>query len=245
MTRKLKVVAVALAALFAVSAISAQAAFAEEEFHAHAKHVVLTGEQHPQFPAQKTTVWVGATSKGNLTCNKLELWGDSEGTETTSTLFTSKNATVHPKYAECTSTFGNLTVNTEECHFNLTATTNANGHAELHINCPTGQSIKTSIASGACVISINNEQTLTGVHYTNVTTSDTAHAELTVHLTTGKTIHYTASGFGCALAGIPTSGTEAEWEGTWTLKAFKYVSGSTTAPSNSYKDEEQVGIFKE
>jgi hypothetical protein len=50
MSRNLKALGLALTAMLALGAIAAQGAFAEEFFHTHAKHVVITGEQHPQFP---------------------------------------------------------------------------------------------------------------------------------------------------------------------------------------------------
>jgi hypothetical protein len=164
--------------------------------------------------------------------------------ETTPALFTSPEATVHFRYSERTSSFGSVSVNTEECHYRYTATTDVEGYAEEHLVCPAGQSVKWSLG-GVCTVTIGN-QTIPGVHYTNVnTTGETSNDELTSHTTTGKTVHYTSSGFGCALAGIPSAGTEPEFEGTLTVKAFEYISGSTTAPTSTYVDGEQVGIFKE
>jgi hypothetical protein len=247
MNRKLKLFGLMIAVLFAVSAVSAQAAFAAEEFHAHEEKVILTGEDHPNAGLEKQTtrVWVAGKEKGTVTCTTLEVWGTVQGTSSGNGLFTSPEATVHPKYSNCTSSFGSASVNTEECHYKFTASTDANGHAEVHIVCPAGQSIKISVA-GLCTISVNNNQSVPGIHYTNVNTGgETSTEELTVHATTGKTIDYTSSGFGCSLAGIPSSGSEAEYEGTATVAAFEDISGTTTAPNNSYEDGEQVGIFKQ
>lgn len=243
MNRKLKVFGLMMAALFAVSAVSAQAAFAEEEFHAHAEDVVLTGAEHPQKPGQVTRIYVNGVEKGNVTCNNLEVWGTVKGTPNGANLYTSPEATVHPKYTECTSSFGSASVNTEECHYNFTAKT-VGEHAEVHVICPAGQSIKVTVG-GVCTLAIG-EQTVPGIKYTNVnTTGKTENDEITLHATTGKTIDYTSSGFGCSLGGIPSKGTEGEYEGTATVEAKKWVSGTTTAPNNSYVDGEQVGIFKE
>jgi hypothetical protein len=244
MVGKLKAFGLTVVALLAVGAVSAQAASAEELFHAHARHVVLTGEQHPQFPNQAMRIWVNGTEKGTLTCGKLEAWGDVESNnEGSPGTWTSTEATVHPTISECTSSFGSASVNTEECHYLYTPHTDANGHAEVHLTCPAGQSIKMSVG-GVCTISIGS-QTIPGVHYTNVnTTGETNDKQLTIHTTSGKTIDYTSSGFGCALGGIPSSGTELEAEGTLTVRAFRYRSGSTTVP-NSYTEEGGVGIWKE
>jgi hypothetical protein len=244
MVGKLKLFGLTIIALFAVGAVSAQAALAEEEFHAHEERVILTGEDHPQAPGQIIRFWASGKEKGTVTCNKLEVWGTVQGTPSGNGLFTTPEATVHPKYSECSSSFGSLSVNTDECHYLYTSHTDANGHAEKHLICPAGQSIKMSVA-GVCTISIGS-QIISGVHYTNVdTTSETDEEKLTIHTTTGKTIDYTASGFGCSLAGIPSSGTELEFDGTLTVAAFEDISGTTTAPNNSYVDGAQVGIFKE
>jgi hypothetical protein len=264
MSRNLKALGLALAAMFALSAVAAQGAFAEEFFHAHTEHVIITGEQHPQFPIQKTIINNNAgEKKGEVQCKILHLTGDEVGVETPGTgTWTSTTATVHPVYEECEliSPFkAAATVNTGKCHYRFTSNTEettktpeVQKHARARVTCPKGENITISTPSTGCVITVNNEenpvgsgefgQTPThGVVYTNVnTTKETSKKELTAHATV-KNIKYT-SNFTCQLAGIPASGEKAEYEGTATVKAYEYVSGTTE--SNNYVKGAQVGIEK-
>jgi hypothetical protein len=266
MNRQLKALGLALVAFVALSAVVAQGALAEEFFHTHAKHVVITGEQHPQFPQQRTIFNNNAgDKKGELTCKKLHLTGDEEGVETPGTgTWTSTTLTVHPVYEECeiTTPFKSAaTVNTGKCHYRTTSNTEVTTkepveqkHARVRITCPKGENIRIETPSTGCVITINNEEnpvgsgefgqtTTHGVVYTNVNTSatkETNKKEITAH-DTWKGIKYT-SNFTCQLAGIPASSEKAEYEGTRTTRVFKYVSGTTEG--NNYVTGEQVGIEK-
>jgi hypothetical protein len=264
MSRNLKALGLALAAMFALSAVAAQGAFAEEFFHTHAKHVIITGHQHPQFPEQTTIINNNAgEAKGKVICKKLTLEGDEEGVETPGTgTFTSTTATVRPTYEECevVSPFkAAATVNTGKCHYRFTSNTEVTTktpeeqkHARARVTCPKGENIKIETPSTGCVITVNNEenpvgsgefgQTPThGVVYTNVnTTTETNKKEITAHATV-KNIKFT-SNFTCQLAGIPASGEKAEYTGTATVQAFKWVSGTTEG--NNYVEGEQVGIEK-
>jgi hypothetical protein len=264
MSRNLKALGLALAATFALGAMAAQGAFAEEFFHTHAKHVVITGEQDPQFPNQPLIINNNAgEKKGELTCKKLKLTGDEEGVETPGTgTWTSTTLTVHPVYEECeiTTPFKSAaTVNTGKCHNRLTSNTEettktpeVQKHGRVRTTCPKGENIKIETPSTGCVITINNEENPVGsgefgqtpshgAVYTNVnTTPETNKKEITLH-TTVKNLKFT-SNFSCQLAGIPASGEKAEFAGTVTLRAFKYVSGTTE--NENYVEGEQVGIEK-
>jgi hypothetical protein len=263
MNRKLKALGVALAAI-ALSAVAAQGALAEEFFHSHSKHEIITGEQHPQFPNQTTKIRNNAGElKGEVQCKKIRFYGDEEGVETPGTgTFTTTTATVHPVYEECsviTPFAAAATVNTGKCHYRFTSNTEettktpeVQKHARVRVTCPKGENIKIETPSTGCVMTINNEenpvgsgefgQTPThGTVYTNVnTTAETNKKEITGHATV-KNIKFT-SNFTCQLAGIPASGEKAEFEGTVTIRGFRYISGTTE--SNNYTEGEQVGIEK-
>jgi hypothetical protein len=264
MNRQLKALGVALAACFALSAVVAQGAFAEELFHAHAQHVVITGEQHPQFPTQTLILNNNAgEKKGEAVCKKLRLYGDDLGVETPGTgTFTSTAVTLHPVYEECevvTPFKASATLNTGKCHYRFTPNTEVTTkepveqkHARVRITCPKGEPLAISTPSTGCVITISNPenpvgsgefgQTPThGVVHTNVnTTAETNKKEITGHATV-KNIQFT-SNFTCQLAGIPASGEKAEFNGTVTLRAFEYKSGTTEG--NNYIEGQQVGIEK-
>jgi hypothetical protein len=266
MSHNLKVLGLALAAMLALSAVAAQGAFAEpipEYFHSHAKHIIITGEQHPQFPNQETVLNNNAgEQKGLVVCKKLSLRGDQEGEfEGTVGTWTSKFATVHPEYSECEAKAPlneAATVSVPKgCHYKLTATTQVTtpgqSHGKVHIICPKTEPITISTPVG-CKITVTNEETPAGsgefgqtpTHgnvYTNVNTDPNAATnkkEITAHATV-KGIKFTSS-FACQLAGIPASGEKAEYNGTTTTRCFKYVSGTT---ETGYTEGEQVGCWKE
>jgi hypothetical protein len=264
MNRQLKALGLALAAYVALSAVAVQGALAEEFFHAHAKKVVITGEQHPQFPNQTLVINNNAgEKKGESVCKKVRFSGDDEGVETPGTgTFTSTAVTLRPIYEECeiAAPFkAAATVNTGKCHYRFTSNTEettkipeVQKHARVRITCPKGENIKIETPSTGCVITINNEenpvgsgefgQTPThGVVHTNVnTTAETNKKEITGHATV-KNLKFT-SNFTCQLAGIPASGEKAEFNGTVTVRAFKYIEGTTE--TGYPKEGEQVGIEK-
>ncbi|HVQ58625.1 MAG TPA: hypothetical protein VMS60_06920 [Solirubrobacterales bacterium] len=252
MTRNLKAIGMALAAVLALGAFAASTALAEgtpEYFHAEKQNVVVTGAE------ENTQVLSIPTGSGPLTveCEHISVEGTQSGKEHAAGNFESEFSTVRPTYyngtlaqhkegataAKCNSFLGKNTVrvDTEACHYKLYSTTDANGHAKSDVICAEGQSIKITGPAG-CTITIKPQTGLTGVHYTNKEAGSSR--DITVESTV-KNIHYAAS-FACLFAGIPSTGTDASYTGNVTAKGF--TDEDPTKATGEYVDGAQVGIWK-
>ena len=152
MSRNLKVLGLALVAVFAMSAMVASAASATtHRLTAETATADLTGNQTVANQFKLT----GAT----VTCNTVKFSG------TAATL--TEEITVHPTYeGNCqVSPIGSATINTEGCNYTITGETNATGHAPVHIVCSGSNEIT---INGPCVIHVKGGQTPTGgVTFTN------------------------------------------------------------------------------
>jgi hypothetical protein len=187
MTRKVKMLGLALVAVCAIGGVGAQGAWAAtDDFHAEAAPVTLTGVQ------EGTYVF---TFEGNeVGCTTATFHGTSSVTTATET-------TINPTYTGCKFGSLNMTVDTTGCHYILDdETTPSTGHAHTYLDCTSGN-IKTTMSG--CTITINNDQTLNGVTYDNVNNNGGNTREITM-TTTISGMEYSASGFGCGLAGIKT-----------------------------------------
>ncbi len=251
MTRNLKILGLALVAMTALGAVSAQSAFAAEEFlhwhpgEANPHAVGLTGEQHTTEPNQVTRLFNGSgVEKANFTCKKLKLEGTVEGvtheSPETGLTVTTQTVTLHPVISECTSTFGGaLTVKTNKCHLHFEGKeTAAGGVQPAGIECGAGESIE--ITASGCTIKVGSQAASTvegGVHYINNKPAATNEWDLTVEVNQ-KGINFTSSAL-CQLIGIPASGIESRFEGKWTIKGFEDLGGETGA----YKHGKQLGIW--
>jgi hypothetical protein len=196
MIRKVKAVGLALVAVIAMSAIAAQTASAAHDvFHAESAPVTLTGTQ------EGTHVF---TAEGNeVTCTTATFLGTQKD-------LTATELTINPTYTGCKFGSLNATVDTANCHYIFDdETTPSTGDAHVYSDCTTGN-IK--ITMSGCTISIDNDQTLNGVAYDNVNNNGGNTREVTVTATVSA-INYSASGFGCGLAGIKTG---AHTDGTYT-----------------------------
>jgi hypothetical protein len=193
---KVKALGLALVAVCAVGAVGAQGArAATDDFHAEKAPVTLTGVQEGQHVF---------TLEGNeFQCTTATFHGTSSAT-------TATEITLSPHYAGCK--FGSLTatMDTTGCHFILDdETTPSTGDAHVYLDCTSGN-IKTTISG--CTITFNSDQTLSGVTYDNVNNNGGNTREITM-TTTISGMEYSASGFGCGLAGIKTG---PHTDGTYT-----------------------------
>jgi hypothetical protein len=217
MKRNLKALGLAIVAVFAMSAIVAQAAQAKfdtlKTFPTQ-EHVFLQGEADPTEPNQVFTTVTGGFS---VTCTGLSL--------TATVADKSTESEGEPSYTGCSSPIGSASVRSNGCTYKFTSETNASEHAVVHVICPTGKEIE--IETGGCVVFVEGGQTLTGIHYTNV---QTGAAEKEMHLTLTTTsemnIHGHSNGaFACSLGGVPSTFTEATYKGKATVKAFEDNAG--------------------
>jgi hypothetical protein len=227
MSHKIKALGLALAAVFAMSAVAAQAASAHTFVTDSGNPAYLTGTQEPPVAAN-TLLLTGSGEEVHCEAAHYESTGTVASGE--------EEVTVHPVYEECYSGLapnpGEVEVRTNECHFTLTGTTDGNGHAEAHVNC--GASPIELEIPGACTFTIGTQTpTGGGVHYTNHTTATPM--DFTVQATvTG--IHYHAHGPLCFLVAEGEISSE-----TFTADDADFTSSITVKCYKNAAHTEQVG----
>jgi opacity protein-like surface antigen len=226
MTRNLKALGLAFAAVFAISAMAASAAQATEaHFTANSPtgNVYYTAKQHPGNPHL-----VLETEFGSLDCSMVE------GTSTTS----ANTSTTIQSTVNYFGTTGAGT-NEEACEaFGLEATVDMNGceyifHAGTYeasekstgtvdLSCPGTEGPTIAILGGAaCTLTIHAQSGLGPVHYT--TTHTSGHPEeITIQSTIASGVEYTAEGPFCEGSGVTEDG---GLESRLTLKAYEDNNG--------------------
>jgi hypothetical protein len=193
MIRNLKVMGLALVAMFAMAATMASAASAEESFVHTAE--IETGELTAKVMA--TNNGEGAHTftaglNGTISCNTATFTGTSFVTSPQSTI------EVAPSYTDCTFlSVPAVQVNMTGCTYKFETPSNKEG--SVLVVCPKGQKIH--FEASLCKVEVG-PQTVGNVTYTNLPTTP---ASVTV---TSKVtgITYTA-GVGCAVPGTFNNGT--------------------------------------
>lgn len=219
MTRNLKALGLALMAVFAMSAIGAQAASADL-FTSEEEKTVLTGNETNEH---RFTIWGGFT-----TCKEAFFEGTVEGKE-------KPEATVHPEYGECEDSFGSeLTVDTEGCFYKL-GTETVEGHAPVTIECLEGHSITLRSVNTGCHITVHEQGPLYGVTYKDGTNPATGKEDVTVTATV-EGIHYTTNII-CQFGGLTGTDTDGFYEGAVTVDGFKDEGTSGTATTGTTFNE--------
>jgi hypothetical protein len=226
MTRNLKALGLALLSVCALGAVAASAATAAtDHFTSPLASTIITGDQ-----VGTTHVFGTKSSSLEVSCNKAHFAGTAEGTS-------ALEIEVHPEYSECSAgVFGNATVDTTGCNYNLTGETdpytNTSGVSEgeaatVGVACE-GSTVK--ITGSGCTISIGSQEHLLGVKYDNEGSGSTADVKVTVKV---DGIAYTSSGVSCGLVGIKASGTDGFLTEEVTAKGFE---------DNAGTEGSQVGI---
>lgn len=213
MKTRLRVVVLALLAVIAVSAVAAQTASAtNHEFEAAS--LVLTGEDIES----SHLLGIGA----QIVCEVTELIG-TMGEKTADDLKVTPSMGGH-----CTiggTAVGEVSNN--GCAYTLDTDTTEN-HARLSVVCGHTGSITITDPGSACVIHISDthtngetvNQNLAGIAYENAGTSPN---DLVMN-TTIQGLAHEATGFGCFLLGIASTGTNGIYVGKTTLRAYEDVS---------------------
>jgi hypothetical protein len=202
MTRKLKVLGMALMAVLALSAVSASASSAAVEFHSEEKDLTLTGTQ--------TTTNKFITDAGEVTCVKAIFSGTTSTTATTQA-----EQTVTPKYEECHAIFFGskvtVTVDMNTCDYDLRAIGTA------AITCTkVGDAIAVTAPGCTTTISPSGNNTLSKVTYTNGGAGTTRDITVTNEITN---IDYVEDpvGFIPTCASPNTTTTNGKYEGSVTV----------------------------
>jgi hypothetical protein len=215
MTRNLKVLGLALLAVFALTAVVAQAASAAS-FNITKSSADVTGTA---TTAQFLEPFPGAG--GSVECQELDLKGKQGAASASSIDLT-------PTYSECQVAGLDVTVTDNGCVFRF----NASGTVDV---CPTGGSITVEVFFGAAP---HEEEPACTLHFTNAGGANNGRGTVTYsnsgttpsHITGAASvtnITYEAEGNFCFLAGIETGvNTEGVYNGTATIKSFETVTGT-------------------
>ena len=235
MIRKLKVLGLALGAVFALSATMASGASAVDIFtveNGGVNTAVLTGES-----ANNLFKITGAGFE--IKCGVSRFAGTVTNGASTATIFPTYYQTTPG--TKCPTTLGNALVKMNGCDYDLTgSTTGSDGgsaDATVSITCTSPNVIEIQGPLG-CTVSIPQQTpTSGGVTYANEGAGATRAVTVTA---TSTGITYTATN-ACTLVGINTHGNDADYTGTVTVKGF-VDNGQGSAP-DEFLEGAQKGVF--
>jgi hypothetical protein len=216
--RNIKILGLMLAAMFAMSAVAATTASADE-FTAETYPVTLTGSNEPESSD------VFTTTAGPVTCKKAKYVGTTTGPST--------SITIAPSYEECTGFGFPAVVTVNGCHyvFNIVGGTSTNGDVDLV--CPAGNQM-TVVAAVAgttkCIVHVSSQSDITGtLNYTQIGSGTTREVTVDDGISGIDYTHTEGTGIGkCTPGGSATNGT---------LTAKGVVTGEVD-PSGSH-----IGVF--
>jgi hypothetical protein len=244
MNLNLKVLSLALLAVFALGAAAASAETLDH-FTSETERTVLTGEQ--VGTEAENVFGVKAVASLGVHCKKATYGG-------TSANVAAIEVTLVPTYFECSSNFGSATITNDGCAIVIKGTTdkliNTEGKEEgkdATVDLECGESKSITISSGGCKINFSSvsggktvNQSLLGLKYTNEGSGTTR--DVKVDMTVDK-IHYTTEGFACELGGLPKTGTDGFLTERSTIKGYKDETVAPTLYQDEFKpDGNQVGI---
>jgi len=192
MTRKLKALSLAFVAVFAVNAMVASGASAEDLFTSDSVNgkTLITGEQEPGSKHKFTVIGQP------IECEKAVFHGTTAANSV-------NEITITPTYENCTYNGSAAQITLNSCKYTITAETNATKHNVIHlVECPTAAPILIHIIVGGatCTLTIIEQTVGEGVKITNETTGPKK--AITVLATAKVKIHAAAGVLACkALAG--------------------------------------------
>jgi hypothetical protein len=221
MKRNFKALGLALAAVFALSAVVASAASAHYVLTPAQSPSFITGEQIEHKEGNKFEI----TSRGTkVTCTGAHFEaGTVSGLELS-------QVTVTPSYSGCEAFGQPATVDVNGCDYLLTGETGPNGHGTVHVICSGTNKIEITIPSISCTLKVHTQTpTGGGLVYTNTSGSpDDIHATATL---TGVTYEREGNGLACAI-GAPSEGNDLDLIENITIKAYKDESGTKGSQIN-------------
>jgi hypothetical protein len=200
MMRNLKVLGLALVAVFAMSAVAASMASADTLKSEPSQTVTLKGSQEEND--------VFGITAGNTSCKQVTY------TATTPTPTSSVAAT--PAYPEkttggeqnCTSLGFPAKIELNGCSYKFAIGAATTG--TLDVVCPVGKEITVVASSGGvtkCIIHVPAQTALGTITYTNVGAGTTREVTVSAKITTLKYSHTAGEGLGKCTAGTGTTGT--------------------------------------
>lgn len=257
MIRNLKALGLALTAMLAISAMTAAAAQATEEFlHSHKEKTVLTGEAHEGPARFELSPGSGLT----VECESTKLEGtvvgvkhESAGKGTTYTTGSGSGAGA-ATFSGCSFAGHPATINTNECHLTIfgetTETKAGKPMGTVELTCPAGKSIEMSIPALGIVMRVGPQLIPHSGSYTNVNTGGKTETEEVIIVTTAGIegspgIAWTCTPKATCIAGIgANSGTSATLTGQITGKGFEDKNtGANEGKTGVYEEGAQTGIW--
>ena len=242
MTRNLKVLGLALVAMFTLGAVTASSAFAVDHFTAEKEKAVLTSTVSENNVFKITT---GAENPPKVECKTSKFSGTFVTSATTVTVFPTYKGTVKKEVDEnhCTFGAGKAEVELNGCDYDLTGETTKEDKtgkvgkdAVVSVTCPKEKEITVKTNLG-CTLHIP-EQTPTegGVVYTNITHLGKKAIEVTATVTG---ITYTSTGALCGAAGISSEGNNADYTGTVIGTCYEDLGNGEK--TDEFKEGAQIG----
>ena len=216
MVRKFKFLGLALAAVFAMSAVGASAASATVEFHSEGAPVTLTGNQEGESNAFDVQF-------GEVKCKTAKYNGTTTGT-------TDKTVTVTPSYNECTFAGVATIIDMNGCDYLIHVNNEGPPYkGTVDVVCPEGAKIVVT-GGNKCTVDVGPQTGLGPITFTNIGTTTTR--EVTLGLSGITNITYTQTK-GTAAVGACT---------TQTTGAGKYT-GTATVTGETDPGGVHTGLF--
>jgi hypothetical protein len=234
MTRNLKSLGLALVAVFAMSAVAASSAsaVASDHFTTTKPSAFLTGVSHDnEYHVTGGPAFTCTTSKftGTVLNNATEMTIDPEyGGKFNHT----PHNTAGTDFRECNGAGGDVTVDMNGCHYDLTGNTTGLDagfvDATVWITCPAGQAIRiTQLGTGVTFTIPAQTPTVGGVTYTNLPNHSGGKA-VTVKATATGITYSCAPAFPCFINGAGTHGNDSDYIGTVTVTGYEDIDGLPT-----------------
>jgi hypothetical protein len=146
--RRVRIIGLALVAVFALSAVAAASASAFTTFEATEYPATIKAEQKEENVFQ-----IGTEATGKVTCKKATFEGTAAGP--------TEVITVHPVYSECTVfTVVGGTVTTEGCNYEVFAS------GKVNVKCTLGKTI--IVKAGTCEVKVGSQVGLEHLTYVNL-----------------------------------------------------------------------------
>ena len=222
MTRNLKALGLALAAVFAMSAVSAAGAQATvAHFTGGSEPTYLTAETDPGANPHH----IFNTEFGEWNCDMFEAEGQAAATGTTATFTNIEEwGTTGDTGGPCEAFGLEMELNFNSCHYTFHAGTwngtDATGTRDIQCT-NAGDEIEVIVAGGGlCDVTIPPQNGINNITYTNAKTGN--FEEVTIH-TTSNNIEYEGHGLFCEEEAF----SNGEYEGTATIKGYSDAAHTT------------------
>jgi hypothetical protein len=230
MNRKLKVLGLALVAVFAMSAMVASAAQGKTPGTLTTFPTTATtsihGTQATPHAFKLTSQFING-EPATTTCN-IAKFTSPAGSSVTDGATT---VTLVPEYKECKTSGFNATVTVENCHYSVHLGTNTGGalgtHAVITLDNVAPGTCIIKITLLTCEVQVKAQEFATGNILTNSGTEKEMDLLLDTDITNKIAYTITKDGIGCPLTELGKTFNDGDYTGTTTVDGKNTVNGST------------------